>query len=244
MIKIHTKDWLLTVNETDFDRNWRPSAILGAAQVMASEHSDMLGCGVDDLAKIDATWILFRQTYQMDKYPKIGDTVKISTWPGKPQFTVMPRYFTFESPDGELYGKAHTLWFIVNFNTKKMLTASKTGYAIPDVDDLPKLLPQPEKIEFPGSVSYKTQRIVRFSDLDYNHHMNNMRYLEWICDLFPTSHFENNCFANWQINYLAAAKPDEEITMELSESGSGFFIRGYRTADNQEIFAAKGNWQY
>ncbi len=244
MIKIHTRDWLLTVNETDFHKNWRPSAILGAAQEMASEHSDLLGCGVDEFAKVGATWILFRQSYQMDKYPKIGDTVRISTWPGKPQFTVMPRYFTFESVDGELYGKAHTLWFIVDLNTKKMLTASKIGYNIPDIDDLPKLLPMPGKIEFPSPVSYKTQRIVRFSDLDYNNHMNNARYLEWICDLFPTSRFENNYFANWQINYLTAAKADEEIAMELNETDHEFSLRGYRTADNQDIFAAIGAWQF
>ncbi len=243
MIKIHTKDWLLTVNETDLNKNWRPSAILGAAQEMASEHSDMFGCGREDLAKKGITWILFRQSYQIDKYPKIGDIVRISTWPGKPQFTVMPRYFTFESVDGELYGKAHTLWFIVNINTNKMITASKLGMNIPDTDDLPKLLPLPEKIEFSGPVSYKTQRIVRFSDLDYNYHMNNTRYLEWICDLFPTTRFKNNCFTNWQINYLTAAQPDEEISLELSETGRDFSIRGYRTVDNQEIFAAIGAWQ-
>ena len=53
-----------------------------------------------------------------------------------------------------------------------------------------------------------TQRVARYSDLDFNGHVNNTRYLDWFCDGFDSAYHEK-----WEL-YDALIHFNHEITAE------------------------------
>ena len=80
------------------------------------------------------------------------------------------------------------------------------------------------ELSVPGSLAPKqtdrqAQRTVRFTDLDINGHMNNCRYLDWICDLLPSDFHKDASAAEFTVCYLSEAREDETVTLdwELSE---------------------------
>ena len=67
-------------------------------------------------------------------------------------------------------------------------------------------------------------RIVRYSDIDINGHVNNARYVEWVCDLLGEKYFSAHTARGLDINYVGEARMGEDIRLELSENAGAHTI--------------------
>ena len=95
MMKTYEEAFRLTTRDCDMNGTWRVSAILEAMQEAAGMHSMLLGCGRDDLLKNNMVWVLSRCELRMDRYPRIGEKVNVSTFPMPTRICFFPRYYIF-----------------------------------------------------------------------------------------------------------------------------------------------------
>ena len=226
-IKVYRESFLLRTCDCDFMGAWRPSAILTAMQEAAGMHSHLLGCGRDALIRKGIVWVLSRCEVRMQKYPRVGDTVTVETFPTALRRWFFPRHYLFKNDRGELLGCACTLWVLLDVKERKMAPPGEVTGSIPDNGDMkpPISLPGPvEDVDGPEAASL---RVPVYFDLDVNGHVNNTRYADWACDALGIECMKENELASLRINYAAEVRPGQEMTLRAFRMGENYRVAGY-----------------
>lgn len=238
---IFTQKHRLRSPEVDLYGRWRASDIFLVMQELAGGHSLQLGCHMKDLMPRGITWVLSRVHMQMNMYPQLGEEVILKTWTGGVQRVIFPRFFVFERPDGTVLGSAHTLWLLLDLDKRRMVGADALGVDYPSDKNIPAPAAAPVKLTAPAQLEHMMYRRARYSDLDINRHMNNTRYIEWICDLFASDAYVDQALSSLTINYTHEIAPDMDVGLYLHRQSPEFYVVG---KDEQiTFFTAKGQWQ-
>lgn len=241
MLKQYAITMTLDATDVDLSEKWRISCALRTLQRIATEHAEAIGLGRDALIAKGAIWVLARLKIQIDKLPMLGEKITLTTFPGNPNRTLFPRYYTIDNANGRL-GSMSTIWMLVNPQSHRLLNVSQLACTYPDMNDIVPPLPLPERLpQFDNPTTTTTRRCV-YSDLDINGHMNNASYADWICDLFDASRFRKQELRELQINYLSEVYPAEEIRLDLREDNDSFAVQGISLDNNKTMFSASGLW--
>ncbi len=227
MQKTYQEEMLLRTSNCDFMGTWRPSAIFEAMQEASGMHSHLLGCGRDVLIEKGIVWVLSRVEVQMEKYPRIGDRVTVETFPVKNRRWFFPRYFVFKDEQGNRLGYACSLWVLLDISTRKMAPPDVVLPLIPDNSDLTPPMGLPATVMEAGGLETEAIRQPAYTDLDVNFHVNNARYMDWLCDALGWEVLEKRCLASVCINYDAEVRPDQEVKLALALNGDAFSLFGY-----------------
>lgn len=199
-----------------FDR-LKPSQILDYMQEVAGDHSTMLGLSRQALTDRGLFWAVIRHRVQISRLPKAGENITVKTWPMPTTRTAYPRSTIIYDEQGQECLRSISLWVLMDRNTRAMVLPGKSGV---EVEGL--LLGS--ELAAPGSIVPKAlvntlQRKVLFTDLDWNGHMNNCRYLDWTMDLLPSDFHRERSVTGFTVCYLSEAKETEtlELQWELSD---------------------------
>ena len=202
-----------------FDR-LRPSYILSLLQDVAGDHSDALGADKELLMQRNLFWAVIRHRVSITRLPKAGEDVTVKTWPMPTTRTAYPRSTVIYDSQGQELMRSISLWVLMERDTRSMVLPGKSGVVVNGHLEGSELAP-------PGSLILKPLgnsevRCVRFTDLDWNGHMNNCRYLDWVADLLPSRFHEHHPVRDLTVCYLSEAREGEKIRLswELQEDGS------------------------
>ncbi len=236
----HARELVLSASMVDFTGRWQPRSILDSLQDLATEHSELLGVGRDRMLERNIIWILSRTHLQMQEYPMMDETVRIRTWPGTANRFFFPRHSVVERPDGTRLGAAVTLWLLLDLNTRSVVPPSKSDLTFPDTAHLPAPLPLPDRVmRLETGERYTVARAAQYSDLDVNGHVNNTRYADWACDLFPPEVLRTHCIENLLLNYTREVVPGPPVHCALTLEGQRFSLLG-EDADGAQIYFEVG----
>jgi acyl-CoA thioesterase FadM len=84
------------------------------------------------------------------------------------------------------------------------------------------------------------ERRAAYSDIDYNRHVNNTRYIQWIQDITDPELLEQAPHMRLDINYLSEIKGGETTELWSAPlSDSGFAFEGRRHDGGQVVFRAE-----
>lgn len=242
MKNTYTADFALEVEHVDLNSRWTLSSMLATMQTIADKHAIELGASrADVLARGNAYWVIARLLVEMRRYPVYQDVVSVTTWPGAPDRISFPRYFKFASQSGEALGAATAKYMLLSADDHSIVAPSKLD-VYGGLDIFPEVNAQPGKIKLGEPTGEPILRAPSYSDIDLNRHMNNARYAQWVCDLFPTSQYENNMLASFQLNYISDGIERHEIAMQLEQSGDSFAVRGVDTETEKTVFESAGRW--
>ena len=78
------------------------------------------------------------------------------------------------------------------------------------------LLSQSEALSV-AEASHTILRTVNFSDLDVNGHMNNTRYLDWLCDLIPADFHREHPVKAVTICYMSEALEGQQLQLSWTD---------------------------
>lgn len=228
--------------DVDCNNRWKLSSILLMGQEMGEMHSTNWGFAHEDMVKRGNFFILTRIEINVIRYPVFKQKLYGETWSNRPKRTIFPRYYRFSDEDGNEMVTLSTLWMICDIQTRQILTWQQSGGDFPENLMHPEPLLSPKKIPSPQGEGTMANRRVFYSDLDYNRHMNNARYADWVCDVLPMSALAERRIGNFKINFLAEMSAGQEADMTLYEYEDQFVVEGSRTEDQQRTFRASGEW--
>lgn len=153
-------------------------------QEAAGVNADRLGWGIRALQHEGLTWMLSRLRASVARYVPWGASVTVRTWPSgvKGRLVAKRCFLGLDEAGGELF-RASSEWLYVDMAAQKIakLPESFAGIVPPGTPDfdLPEIggkfahLPSAE-----GGVDILT----RHGDLDFNDHVNNVHYVEWMLE--------------------------------------------------------------
>ena len=219
----------------------KPSFLLRFSQDAATSHCALLGVDWDTMAAKGYFWAVIRQRMEITRLPKSGETITVKTWPMPTSRVAYPRATAgFDAAGNELF-KVISLWVIMDTQTRAMIRPDKSG-----VDVLGTTFGT--ELPAPGGLNFKelaetTQRTVGFTELDINGHMNNTRYLDWLCDLLPSGFHKEHPIKAVTVCYLSEALEGQQVALrwELTDAlkVDGSVAETDANTGHTKIFAAQ-----
>lgn len=231
MQKTYSETFLIRTSQCDLTGAWRPSDIMAVMQELAGTHAHLLGCGRDALIRQNIVWVLSRAELVMDRYPTVGETVRVETFPTQNRRWFFPRYYCVYDEAGHMIGKAGSLWLLMDFQERKMAPPEAILHLMPDNSDLTPPLPMPGNIPMLGGAPALSTRMPTYTNIDVNKHVNNTRYADWLCDTLGIDIMAQNEIAHLLIHFTHEIMPGQEMALSLLTEGNAFRLTGQHGED-------------
>ena len=204
--------------ETGPDGKARLATICNLLQECAASHADHLGIGVEDMQQRGLVWALARLGIEVYRRPAAGEPVTIQTWLRGVKGPFAMREFAVLDASAAVVARASYAWLAINGTTKRTVRPAELLKELPRRPDRVSLDAKLGKIAKPDAPIDLPKVMTRPSDLDVQRHINNTRYIAWIEDAL-CGELEGN-FVSWlQVNFLAEAAADEELSVKMGSAG-------------------------
>lgn len=174
------------------------SAVLNTAGVDAQRK----GFGVDALNRDNFSWVLSRMALEVDERPRQYAEYDITTWVNEYGRVLSTRNFTLRDAGEREFGRAVTQWCMIDLaaRTAVDLTAVAETHAQALVD-APSPTEKPRKVRRVEPTLEAEHRVV-YSDIDFNSHVNTMRYIAMMFDLLPIERAAQDRAVRLDIHFL------------------------------------------
>jgi len=207
-------------------------------QEVALQSTLRLKVSVFDLEPKGLAWVLLGQELHLEKLPLLGDRYEVITCP-----TGFERIFTYRDfhlldQNGHRVGTSATTWMLMDLASRKMAT-------MPDwIKQLDQKIP-PKSSHLPRA-SYKVNTAtsegltkkfqVGHHQLDFNGHLTNPFYVEWMLEGLPKDILQNECPKKLAVQFKREARYGEELTVYIKKEREGCYHHAlYR---GEEILAS------
>ncbi len=208
------------------------SSALRMIQHMGTTDGERMGFVREEMLKIDRLFILTKSKIIFNRPIVYKEDVKLFTFAPKPKGVIMERFTTFSVGD-EQVACAVSDWALIDTQSRRPVKTTDFTENLDLTEE--RLSIKSDKIAYPEGDGLYKNRIVRYSDIDPNLHLNNTVYADIICDCFDR---EELLIKSISINYKAEAKLGDEIVIKYKELDEKTFIFGGKISE-RECFTAK-----
>jgi acyl-ACP thioesterase len=205
----------VTVRFGQVDRSGRvtPAAVFEYFQEAAINHAEDLGVGREALGALRQGWVLSRMSVVVAERPRWRDTVTVRSWPRGADRLFAVRDYDICGSGGSVAARGRAGWLVLDLDRRRPLRPQAMVDRLPPNDGRDALTGSPVGLEARPGLTRVGERTARYSDLDYNGHMNNTRYISWLQDLAEPDLLENAGRFRLDINYLAEVKHGEPVEL-------------------------------
>lgn len=194
-------------------------AILSYLEDVGGKHSDFAGYGIMDIPQTHLSWILIEWKLQVIRRPNYAEKILARTWSKEGLKYYAYRDFEVVDEQGNIIVKAISRWVLVNIETGKMERITD--------EILSKYQPESNKCVFEDETFDKIKELdnyereskytVKRGDIDVNHHMHNINYLDLANEALPDEVYDNEKeFNNFKISYKKEIKLGETVKCKYS----------------------------
>lgn len=196
-----------------------------------------------DLEEANISWVLRRMHLQVKRLPRLGESVDILTNPaGFHRLFTFRDYRVYDAEENVIV-QAASKWLLMNTAERKLspIPSFITDFEMPPLSDC---LPRPEHKLPPWKKAEASQEFqVSWYDLDFNGHLNNVIYFNWMVEPIDDSILARQQIVELDILYRAEAHWKEKVIAEVQREGEHSFLhRLIRKSDNKELAIAKTTW--
>jgi medium-chain acyl-[acyl-carrier-protein] hydrolase len=185
MSKSFTKKYEIHYYEVNFKLRCKLSSIIDFICDVGTQQSEYLGGGIEYCTRNNCAWVFYKYDIKMYRYPMFGESINITTQPiGFKKFYGLRKYMIIDE-DNNLIGEALALFFLINIQKRRPMRIQKEQYDIYEVEDDVDYDINMDKLERTDKEQYHKQFSIRYSDIDSNNHVNNVKYVEWAIEAVP-----------------------------------------------------------
>ena len=186
----------------------------------AGFHAADRGFGIATLNENHYTWVLSRLAVELENMPCQYEGFSIQTWVENVYRLFTDRNFAILDKEGKAVGYARSVWAMISMETRKpadLLTLH--GGSITDyVCDKECPISKPGRIKVTEKTPVSEYQ-TRYSDIDINGHVNSIKYIEHILDLFPIEFFKEKRIKRFEMAYVAESYYGDILSFYREEVG-------------------------
>ncbi len=204
-----------------------------------------LNLSVWDLEPYKIAWVLIKKRMKIIRQPTLGEKIRIETYPAGFQKFFTHRDFLIFDAKNNLIVEASTTWLLINTETRQMTRIPERilKLEMPAPEDC--LARADKQIPKPNTAAIVEKEFdVQFHQLDFNSHLNNVYFIQWMLETLGQAFLEKHTLQNLDVTYkLEANYQDILIAKHYQEEGNTFLHRLIRKKDGKEIAAALSKWK-
>lgn len=171
--------------QVDFTLRMTVPALANEVLNTAGVDAQRKGFGIDKLNKENRSWVLSRMAIEIDDRPEQYTSYEIVTWVNEYNRMLSTRNFTLHDAAGREFGRAVTQWCIIDLAVRKAIDLNTViGTCADSIVDAPSPTEKPRKVTGIVPQHIAEHRVV-YSDIDFNRHVNTMRYINMMFDMLP-----------------------------------------------------------
>ena len=202
----------------DFTNRVSVSSLCNIILHAAGEDAHRRGFGIDALAGRNAGWVLSRMSIEVDKMPMEYDKFTLYTWINEYNRLSSTRNFELFDSEQHNFCRVVTQWCMIDYATRMpvdMNTMAKAHEG--NMVDCPPPCERPRRIGAVDSEPVMQHKVV-YSDIDFNHHMNTMRYIDMVFDSMPIEVPEKMESWRMDLNFIKEALYGDTLSLLASEA--------------------------
>lgn len=207
----------------------------------ASVHAADRGFGYTDMTERHTAWVLSRLVLEIENYPKSAGPLTVYTWVDEVGRLFTSRCFELADEEGKTFGYARSIWAAIDLETRRP-TLLDVDRLSPYISDRPCPIEKPGKIAPVEGKSLAIPYTVKYSDLDINGHLNSIKYMEHLLDLFPIEMFREKEAGRFEIAYQSEGKYGMSLALHSVETVSGKYEMAI-CHDGKSICRAAVTWK-
>ncbi|KAK4479908.1 hypothetical protein RD792_015452, partial [Penstemon davidsonii] len=223
------------------DKTATIESILNLLQETALNHVWMSGLLSDGfgathgMMRNNLIWVVSRMQVQVDHYPIWGEVIEIDTWVGASGKNGMRRDWLLRSQaTGIVFARATSTWVMMNQQTRRLskMPDEVRAEISPWFIEKQAIINEenPEKIDkLDNNAPYVRSNLKpKRSDLDMNHHVNNVKYVRWMLETIGDEFLENHQLSDIILEYRRECGSSDVVQSlcEPQEDDDGFITTG------------------
>ena len=236
--RVGTYDFVAEPFHVDFTGRLTMSVLGNHLLNCAGFHAADRGFGIASLNENHYTWVLSRLAIELDEMPYQYEPFSIQTWVENVYRLFTDRNLAIQNKEGKPIGYARSVWAMISMETRKPadLLSLHGGSIVDYVCEHECPIEKPGRIKIDNntpSSEYQT----KYSDIDINGHVNSIKYIEHILDLFPIDIFKEKRIKRFEMAYVAESYygdtlsflkeevNDNEYNIEVIKNGNDVVCR-------------------
>ena len=210
----------------------------------ADFHSTDRGFGMKYLLGIHRAWVLSRLAIEMEEMPPMYARFHVETWVESAM-----RYFTSRNfavvaspdtqhPSPKIYGYGRSIWAMIDTETRQPTDI----FAINDgsidqwiVTDKACPIDKGGRVKMGEDTELVRTIDTYYNDVDINGHINSVKYIEHVLDLWDMDWYRQHQIKRFEIAYVAEAHAGDRLSFYRAQTGdNAFCIQIVKTEPNSD----------
>ena len=251
MLLIQTDTYTLRGYECDAFGRLSVPALMNLMQESASLNAVSYSIGIGDLQARGYGWMLMRFRLTMHRYPRFGDTIRVSTYPTAVEKYFIYRDFQITADDGTLLAEATSTWLVFSMEKRAMAPLPDFIRQIPlppAIDPMPKLPLKPAFQTQPFAPAQEQTVQVGWFSIDQNQHVNNVTYIQWLLEQLGNNVLGHKALETSQLTeidvvYKAETHWGDLLRVQSAPDGPSAFIHRILDAETgKDVLIARSVW--
>ena len=237
-MNIYTKKFDITFSDIDINNELSNKGILRIMQEIAGLHSSTLGYGLNDSDKTGYAWLLLNWKLKVFSRPKWESSLTVNTWSKSMNPLFAYRDIEILDNKNNLVAVGSSKWILFDINKKSLIKIpSKVKDKFPSITKSVFEEKFVEKLKEPENSILAYEYTIQRRDIDTNHHVNNLNYLDYAYEALPEDVFYNISFSNIEIMYKHEAKLGDKISIFYSYTDANEHIISIKNTEANILHA-------
>ena len=210
----------------------------------ADFHSTDRGFGMKYLNTLHKTWVLSRLAIEVSEMPPMYTRFNVETWVESAM-----RYFTnrnfrvvdSDTPD-KVYGYGRSIWAMIDTETRQPtdIFAINDGAINEWIDAAyPCPIERGGRVKMSANAEFVRSIDTLYNDIDINGHINSVKYIEHVLDLWPLSWYKDHRLKRFEIAYVAEGHQGDRLSLYREQTADNEFCVRICRDEETELVRSK-----
>ncbi|MCM1308173.1 MAG: thioesterase [Butyrivibrio sp.] len=194
-------------------------------QDMATGHMHSFGKGNDTVPDdYGICWMYTKYKMHLEREADFN-TVDLETWIEKTRFPGVIHQALEISRGGEIFARGRLESCLVDIESKRLAKPSAIEFPTEVFEDRTvDVAPFTKLPKTAEAMEYVYSHTVRYTDLDRNRHMTNLRYVALLMDAFDSDFYHENLVTDFELHYIGQCYEGEEIKICKKSTPDGRLV--------------------
>lgn len=204
---------------------------------LSGQQSDSLGNTNDQMSERGLSWIIVQYDMQIKRMPHSGEAIILET-----EAMSYNRFFTYRrfrayDESEQLCVEVMTNFVMMDIESRKMVQIQKELLTVYQADEIRTMVRMQKPIPLEPDNRREQDFRVRYLDIDYNRHVNNAKYFDWIINTIDPKFIMDHQLSAVTIKYEKEVEYGNSITsvMSTKEAENGETITAHRIMNGEDL---------
>jgi len=195
------KEYVINYYDVDNKKRALVTSIFNFLGDIAMEHEEVVCEATNYLYDRNMTWVLYKWDVNIRTYPTYREKVTIRTKANFIKRFYAHRTYEMIGESGRVIATGESIWFIIDMESRRPSRIPQELYELYGIDIKNKDAIENNKIASPVTAEYEKEFSVRYSDIDSNNHVNNVKYIGWAIESTPEDIVDNYAVNDVKVIY-------------------------------------------